>query len=98
MPNGSVKLPNFRSVNNEETLYLVRNCIITERRISFGILLDRPMQLNHGKFRQNGKCGYVLRPDFMFRRNFHPGREKDLATNDIQTLTFKITVKNILMM
>jgi phosphatidylinositol phospholipase C gamma-1 len=27
---------------------------------------DKPMQLNQGKFRQNGRCGYVLRPEFMF--------------------------------
>lgn len=27
---------------------------------------DKPMQLNCAKFLQNGNCGYVLRPDFMF--------------------------------
>ncbi|CAL8091039.1 unnamed protein product [Orchesella dallaii] len=53
---------------------------------------DRPMQLNHGKFRQNGGCGYVLKPDFMFRKNFHPSRVRDLDTNEIQPLTFKITI------
>ncbi|RWS14778.1 1-phosphatidylinositol 4:5-bisphosphate phosphodiesterase gamma-1-like protein [Dinothrombium tinctorium] len=26
---------------------------------------DRPMQLNQGKFMQNGGCGYVLKPDFL---------------------------------
>ncbi|ODM93674.1 1-phosphatidylinositol 4,5-bisphosphate phosphodiesterase gamma-1, partial [Orchesella cincta] len=26
---------------------------------------DKPMQWNRGKFRQNGNCGYVLKPDFM---------------------------------
>ncbi|CAL8091033.1 unnamed protein product [Orchesella dallaii] len=26
---------------------------------------DKPMQWNRGKFRENGKCGYVLKPEFM---------------------------------
>ncbi|ODM92959.1 1-phosphatidylinositol 4,5-bisphosphate phosphodiesterase gamma-1 [Orchesella cincta] len=53
---------------------------------------DRPMQLNHGKFRQNGSCGYVLKPEFMFRKNFNPGRVRDLELNEIQSLTFEITI------
>jgi len=28
---------------------------------------DKPMQLNQGKFRMNGRCGYILRPEFMFQ-------------------------------
>ncbi|ODN02952.1 1-phosphatidylinositol 4,5-bisphosphate phosphodiesterase gamma-1 [Orchesella cincta] len=35
---------------------------------------DKPMQLNQGKFRQNGGCGYILRPDFMFKTS-----EEELA-------------------
>ena len=31
---------------------------------------DRPMQLNQGKFLENGACGYLLRPDFMFEPGF----------------------------
>ena len=27
---------------------------------------DRAMQLNEGRFLQNGRCGYVLRPELMF--------------------------------
>ena len=27
---------------------------------------DKPMQLKNAKFMQNGGCGYVLRPEFMF--------------------------------
>jgi phosphatidylinositol phospholipase C delta len=26
---------------------------------------DRPMQLNRGKFRENGNCGYLLKPSYM---------------------------------
>lgn len=50
------------------------------------------MQLNHGKFRQNGKCGYILRPEFMFKKNFDPTKVKELVVNDIKPMTFKITV------
>ena len=28
---------------------------------------DKPMQLNNAKFMQNGGCGFVLRPEFMFK-------------------------------
>ena len=28
---------------------------------------DKPMQLNNAKLMQNGGCGYVLRPEFMFK-------------------------------
>ncbi|KAG8222263.1 hypothetical protein J437_LFUL001461 [Ladona fulva] len=33
---------------------------------------DKAMQLNQAKFRENGYCGYLLRPDFMFRDEFDP--------------------------
>ena len=33
---------------------------------------DKPMQLNDGRFMQNGKSGYVLMPDCMFEPGFNP--------------------------
>lgn len=33
---------------------------------------DKPMQLLLGKFRDNGCCGYILKPDFMLREDFDP--------------------------
>ena len=33
---------------------------------------DRSMQFNQGKFRQNGSCGYILKPEFMFGDTFDP--------------------------
>ncbi|KAG8331176.1 hypothetical protein J6590_046501 [Homalodisca vitripennis] len=33
---------------------------------------DKAMQLNQSKFRLNGNCGYVLRPDFMFHPDYEP--------------------------
>lgn len=33
---------------------------------------DKPMQINQAKFRDNGACGYILKPQFMFEENFDP--------------------------
>ncbi|XP_018494683.1 1-phosphatidylinositol 4,5-bisphosphate phosphodiesterase gamma-1 [Galendromus occidentalis] len=52
---------------------------------------DRPMQLNEGRFITNGKCGYVLRPEYMFIDNFDPYDRKSLpASVQPYTLTIKV--------
>lgn len=33
---------------------------------------DKPMQLNQAKFMDNGACGYLLKPEFLFRNDFNP--------------------------
>lgn len=33
---------------------------------------DKPMQLNMGKFKENGACGFILRPEFMFDEGYNP--------------------------
>lgn len=33
---------------------------------------DKPMQLNHAKFSQNGNCGYVLMPSYMQDLQYNP--------------------------
>lgn len=33
---------------------------------------DKSMQLNQAKFKENGNCGYILKPEFMFRDDFNP--------------------------
>lgn len=33
---------------------------------------DKPMQLNQAKFRDNGRCGYLLKPEFMINDDFNP--------------------------
>ncbi|VDL70676.1 unnamed protein product [Nippostrongylus brasiliensis] len=33
---------------------------------------DKPMQLNQGKFMANGRCGYVLKPEYMLDESFDP--------------------------
>jgi Ca2+-dependent lipid-binding protein len=32
------------------------------------------MHLNHGKFRENGECGYVLKPEYMFKAMASPSK------------------------
>ncbi|XP_049885076.1 1-phosphatidylinositol 4,5-bisphosphate phosphodiesterase gamma-1 isoform X1 [Pectinophora gossypiella] len=33
---------------------------------------DKPMQINMGKFKENGGCGFILKPDFMFDEGYNP--------------------------
>ncbi|XP_069674413.1 1-phosphatidylinositol 4,5-bisphosphate phosphodiesterase gamma-1 isoform X2 [Periplaneta americana] len=40
---------------------------------------DKYMQLNQAKFRENGNCGYLLKPEFMFREDFSPYNKKTLV-------------------
>jgi len=52
--------------------------------------LDKSMQLNQAKFRQNGACGYVLRPEFMFNNDFDPTQKSSLV--DIEPVILSIRV------
>jgi phosphatidylinositol phospholipase C gamma-1 len=58
---------------------------------------DRAMQLNQGKFLQNGKCGYVLRPEFMMRDDFDPYENKPLEGVEPLTLNIRIIAGRHLM-
>lgn len=49
------------------------------------------MQLNQGKFRQNGGCGYVLRPEFMFDDNFDPTSKSSLASIEPLILCIRVS-------
>ena len=52
---------------------------------------DKPMQLNHAKFRQNGNCGYVLMPEYMHSKFFDPfARPSNLEPFSPITLTVKV--------
>lgn len=51
---------------------------------------DRAMQLNEAKFMQNGKCGYVLRPKFMFSNDYNPYERTTL--NDVEPITVTVRV------
>ncbi|XP_031560507.1 1-phosphatidylinositol 4,5-bisphosphate phosphodiesterase gamma-1-like isoform X2 [Actinia tenebrosa] len=50
---------------------------------------DRAMQLNHGRFLDNGRCGYVLMPDNLRQDNFCP---HDRDTSGVEPLTLTLTV------
>uniref|UniRef100_UPI00358E8B70 1-phosphatidylinositol 4,5-bisphosphate phosphodiesterase delta-4-like isoform X2 n=1 Tax=Myxine glutinosa TaxID=7769 RepID=UPI00358E8B70 len=52
----------------------------------------REMDLNGGRFRQNGGCGYVLKPTYMHRMesNFHPEDPCSGEAFDPMKLTIKI--------
>eukprot|EP00095_Tigriopus_kingsejongensis_P002053 maker-scaffold254_size236139-snap-gene-1.12 protein:Tk02053 transcript:maker-scaffold254_size236139-snap-gene-1.12-mRNA-1 annotation:"1-phosphatidylinositol -bisphosphate phosphodiesterase gamma-1" len=51
---------------------------------------DKPMQLNCAKFMQNGNCGYVLRPEFMFKEDFSPQDPSSLSNRDPKLLGIRI--------
>ncbi|XP_028039565.1 1-phosphatidylinositol 4,5-bisphosphate phosphodiesterase gamma-1 isoform X1 [Bombyx mandarina] len=39
---------------------------------------DKPMQVNMGKFKQNGGCGFILKPQFMFEEGYNPCDKKSI--------------------
>uniref|UniRef100_A0A1I7XUP5 Phosphoinositide phospholipase C n=1 Tax=Heterorhabditis bacteriophora TaxID=37862 RepID=A0A1I7XUP5_HETBA len=42
---------------------------------------DKAMQLNQGKFMGNGRCGYVLKPEYMLDENFDPLQGSRVTTS-----------------
>ncbi|XP_019759127.2 1-phosphatidylinositol 4,5-bisphosphate phosphodiesterase gamma-1 [Dendroctonus ponderosae] len=51
---------------------------------------DKPMQLNQAKFRDNGACGYLLKPAFMSRSDFDPFDKNSLS--GVEPVTVKIRI------
>ncbi|TRY67123.1 hypothetical protein TCAL_13126 [Tigriopus californicus] len=51
---------------------------------------DKPMQLNCAKFMQNGNCGYVLRPEFMFNEEYSPYDARSISGQEVALLGIKI--------
>lgn len=51
---------------------------------------DKPMQLNQAKFRENGNCGYLLKPDCMFRDDFNPYDKNTLYSVELLKINLKI--------
>ncbi|KAK8783444.1 hypothetical protein V5799_010196 [Amblyomma americanum] len=58
---------------------------------------DRPMQLNQGRFLQNGRCGYVHRPDFMHDDDYDPYDGTTLKSVHPITLSIKVIAARHLM-
>ena len=52
---------------------------------------DRSMQFNHGKFRQNGSCGYILKPEFMFGDSFDPFVKNDVPGVEPVALVVRVS-------
>lgn len=48
------------------------------------------MQLNQSKFRLNGGCGYVLRPEIMFRAEFDPNDPTCLSGSEGLAVSLRI--------
>ncbi|XP_076750014.1 small wing phospholipase C gamma 1 isoform X2 [Xylocopa sonorina] len=51
---------------------------------------DKSMQLNQARFRENGNCGYILKPEFMLREDFNPYDKTCL--HGIESLKFSLKV------
>ncbi|XP_071536476.1 1-phosphatidylinositol 4,5-bisphosphate phosphodiesterase gamma-1 isoform X2 [Panulirus ornatus] len=51
---------------------------------------DKAMQLNEGLFLQNGRCGYVLRPDCQHDLNYDPSNPETFHTTHPLSLSIKI--------
>nr|ABM55782.1 phospholipase C gamma [Chaetopterus pergamentaceus] len=52
---------------------------------------DRSMQLNEGKFKLNGRCGYILQPECMHMDNFNPFNKRDLE-GVVEPLSLSINI------
>uniref|UniRef100_A0A0N4X9Z1 Phosphoinositide phospholipase C n=1 Tax=Haemonchus placei TaxID=6290 RepID=A0A0N4X9Z1_HAEPC len=51
---------------------------------------DKAMQLNQGKFMANGRCGYVLKPEYMLDEGFDPLHGETTLGSTIIRLTVQV--------
>ncbi|XP_059470095.1 1-phosphatidylinositol 4,5-bisphosphate phosphodiesterase gamma-1 [Neocloeon triangulifer] len=51
---------------------------------------DKFMQLNQAKFRLNGNCGYLLKPEFMMKEDFDPYEKACMADNTFMQITLRV--------
>ncbi|KAG8180062.1 hypothetical protein JTE90_016189 [Oedothorax gibbosus] len=58
---------------------------------------DRATQLNHARFMQNGRCGYVLKPKVMFNEDFDPYERSTLHGVNPLSLSIQIMSTRYLM-
>lgn len=52
---------------------------------------DKAMQINMGRFRENGGCGFVLKPEFMFDEGYNP-YEKRSVEKKVKAASVKLRV------
>ena len=53
--------------------------------------LDKPMWLNSGRFMDNGRCGFVLKPDIMMDPSFNPFQHETYSAK-VDGLTLSLQV------
>jgi len=53
---------------------------------------DKPMQINQAKFLDNNKCGYLLRPEFMFSDGYLPSDPGAPAVSGVSPLDLTVRV------
>lgn len=51
---------------------------------------DRAMQLNQAKFRDNGQCGYLLKPSFMLNEGFDPNNPNTISPLEEKLVKIRI--------
>lgn len=52
------------------------------------------MQVNEGKFLQNGRCGYVLKPSFMLKNSdYNPSYSCAIAEEDPVIVNVKVKLQ-----
>ncbi|XP_074617747.1 1-phosphatidylinositol 4,5-bisphosphate phosphodiesterase gamma-1-like [Acropora palmata] len=53
---------------------------------------DRAMQMNHGKFLDNGRCGYVLQPECLRHDSFEIYKRDAAGLAGVEPLTLTLTI------
>jgi len=53
---------------------------------------DKPMQINQAKFLDNNRCGYLLRPEFMFTEDYLPSDPGAPAVSGVSPLDLTVRV------
>lgn len=51
---------------------------------------DKAMQYNQAKFRDNGQCGYLLKPKFMSSEEFDPNNPSTISQHEEKIVTIRI--------
>ncbi|XP_063989882.1 1-phosphatidylinositol 4,5-bisphosphate phosphodiesterase gamma-1 [Diachasmimorpha longicaudata] len=51
---------------------------------------DKAMQLNQAKFRENGNCGYVLKPEFMMQEGYYTYDKR--TVRGVDTMRFQLKI------
>ena len=89
------------STIKDRSNYLIYDSLSLPLSLSLSLsslsLSDKPMQLNDGRFMQNGRCGYVLMPDCMFEPGFNPMDTTTHTKTTPITLTIEILAGRHLM-